>query len=861
MARAAAKIDPVQHPNGIEREYAAALKMKAVQPLKRAADKHVLSVLEAMKDEINRRADSVHDPRYHRDSLESNLRRLSKAFKSLRVDYAGSISREDMKSLAREYGGNVEAYNDGRLTSEFGQVLGIDPTWNRREIERRLNEFAAENLNLITKMGPEVTQKLRDDLIEGFKKGQRWEELRSAARKKLGVGDYRAELIARDQVGKLHGDLTKMRNEQLGVDRYEWITMSDERVRDTHRVNNGEVFEWSDPPARTGHPGNDIQCRCMARSIVDDVVESKGRQGPGGDADHKVPDPESFDASDLSDADLRETKQRMANIVSKIQRAEPDTFSDADLSRAHSILSQASHEIRSRTSERFSLSTLNKETVEEKLVDDEEFEKFREWANDLDPARKQVLIEKADWIQKNTDIPTKASVNLGDIKLEIEPDFEQKDQFLKETADEFLNENDQRGIYRRIRSRIEADDYKHARPFEIGNDLEPDDVPRFSSYREARALDGELRDDRTKLFRSEIVEEYMEIRKNQIRREAADDGATGFVQRLRRAEGEVDDKIDGEVVTFEDVNRIVEERKRELFDEIGDPTIDDDVPMKEVVEQMPDQDWETFRDRWKNEPDWAREHAWKEIREEQGFGGVDVDASDFEDLHEELTAGDGEYPWPHEIYPDSMDHPDDVTDAVDSFGDAVENNDLIPVDYDDAGDFRTMNVEQSRKRAFHNFKKNMINVGSKEGEDLKNIVWHEFGHSLEKMNDRIGDAAKRFLAEKTDGETAKIIRIHDDKPNEWGWDDEFLDRYVGRFYRESGAPVKGTMGRDLVEDLRATEIVSMGMERMRTPEDMAEFYREDPDHFSFMVSVLKGDFGFRKSEDELDVLKESDFAL
>ena len=55
---------------------------------------------------------------------------------------------------------------------------------------------------------------------------------------------------------------------QAGItDQYVWRTRRDERVRSSHRMNDGRVFLWSDPPA-TEHPGEDYNCRCEAVPFV-----------------------------------------------------------------------------------------------------------------------------------------------------------------------------------------------------------------------------------------------------------------------------------------------------------------------------------------------------------------------------------------------------------------------------------------------------------------------------------------------------------------------------------------------------------------------------------------------------------------
>ena len=50
--------------------------------------------------------------------------------------------------------------------------------------------------------------------------------------------------------------------------RYMWLTSGDEKVRPSHAANVGKIFYWSDPPP-TGHPSEDINCRCVAVPYVD----------------------------------------------------------------------------------------------------------------------------------------------------------------------------------------------------------------------------------------------------------------------------------------------------------------------------------------------------------------------------------------------------------------------------------------------------------------------------------------------------------------------------------------------------------------------------------------------------------------
>lgn len=56
------------------------------------------------------------------------------------------------------------------------------------------------------------------------------------------------------------------------TERYVWRTQRDERVRPSHRVNDGRILSRSNPPD-TGHPGEDYNCRCEAIPYVEGQTE------------------------------------------------------------------------------------------------------------------------------------------------------------------------------------------------------------------------------------------------------------------------------------------------------------------------------------------------------------------------------------------------------------------------------------------------------------------------------------------------------------------------------------------------------------------------------------------------------------
>ena len=102
--------------------------------------------------------------------------------------------------------------------------------------------------------------------------GVRVEELQAKLLERGNVSESRAELIARDQTLKTLGGINEVRQREAGVNSYTWSTSNDERVREEHQELEGQVFSWDSPP-EPGHPGEPIQCRCIAIPVIDELAD------------------------------------------------------------------------------------------------------------------------------------------------------------------------------------------------------------------------------------------------------------------------------------------------------------------------------------------------------------------------------------------------------------------------------------------------------------------------------------------------------------------------------------------------------------------------------------------------------------
>lgn len=138
-----------------------------------------------------------------------------------------------------------------------------------------------ENVLLIKTLPNDVAQKVVNDIAENALKGARVESTEKIIKDKTDQhARASARLIARTETAKTMSALTKARCEQLGLRWYIWRTALDgTRVRPSHRIMEGVLVNWNNPPAPEElvgekseghyHAGNIWNCRCYSEPVLE----------------------------------------------------------------------------------------------------------------------------------------------------------------------------------------------------------------------------------------------------------------------------------------------------------------------------------------------------------------------------------------------------------------------------------------------------------------------------------------------------------------------------------------------------------------------------------------------------------------
>lgn len=191
------------------------------------------------------------------------------SFREKLTRYVVEISRP----LASKVVIDTQKEVDKQIAEHTKTILGVDltPFYRAADIQDEVDLNITANVGLIKSIPQQYADKLEVLITNSLQTGQTNDELAKEI-KKLGQStDYRARLIAADQMGKINGQINQARQLSMGVETYDWQDSNDDRVRPLCKSHHGKTFRWDTPP-KGGHPGQKIKCRCTALPNYGDIL-------------------------------------------------------------------------------------------------------------------------------------------------------------------------------------------------------------------------------------------------------------------------------------------------------------------------------------------------------------------------------------------------------------------------------------------------------------------------------------------------------------------------------------------------------------------------------------------------------------
>jgi SPP1 gp7 family putative phage head morphogenesis protein len=157
------------------------------------------------------------------------------------------------------------------------------------DVNKAMKQYLADNVHLITSLPLTAAQRVHDIVYNNLTTGKRASTVAAEIMNTGKVTQARANLIARTETGRAVTGLIKVRSESVGIDWFVWRTTHDRRLRTAHKLMDGVLVKWSDPPSPeklfagrakdVGKPyGNYLpnatfNCRCYPAPLIrlDDV--------------------------------------------------------------------------------------------------------------------------------------------------------------------------------------------------------------------------------------------------------------------------------------------------------------------------------------------------------------------------------------------------------------------------------------------------------------------------------------------------------------------------------------------------------------------------------------------------------------
>lgn len=246
----------------LERTYAARL-LRVVERVERA--------LAPLRKALPGLIKSADNDRIRFDAGESE--RVRELIAEIKGNIGSSFGAGELERLGQEMAKQTTSFGKAQIAKQIKAALGVNVLKRDPNLSSLVDSFVTQNVALIESIPEKILTDVEGTVLRGIQNGITSKDLAEQLENKLEIGKKRAKTIARDQIGTLNGQVNALRQQNLGIERFTWRTVGDERVRPEHSARSGMVYKFSEPP--NGElPGVPINCRCYAEPVFDDILDA-----------------------------------------------------------------------------------------------------------------------------------------------------------------------------------------------------------------------------------------------------------------------------------------------------------------------------------------------------------------------------------------------------------------------------------------------------------------------------------------------------------------------------------------------------------------------------------------------------------
>lgn len=203
------------------------------------------------------------------NNIEKELKDLMKRWSKRFDEAAKDIAKDFVKSAVNHSTNNLKA-----LLKKAGWTTNLKLS---RKAQDKLKAIVIENINLIKSIEKEYFTQLTTITMESITRGRDLAYLKDEIKKRYGVVERRAALIARDQNNKATSIITHTEYEELGITEAIWKhNPGSKQPRHEHVMANNKVYDISKgmyfaSVDRYVFPGEEINCGCTSEPIIPEI--------------------------------------------------------------------------------------------------------------------------------------------------------------------------------------------------------------------------------------------------------------------------------------------------------------------------------------------------------------------------------------------------------------------------------------------------------------------------------------------------------------------------------------------------------------------------------------------------------------
>lgn len=157
--------------------------------------------------------------------------------------FTDAFRPREMEAVARRFGERTSDFQREQLDRQTRAAMGISFESLERPIRDQVDEWSAQNVEMVRSIGDRYFDRLRLDVQDAYAGGTHPETLAQDFTDRYDMSLNDARRLARDQIGKLNADVNHERQRSLGIEQATWRSMHDNRVCDDCDLNDGQSFD------------------------------------------------------------------------------------------------------------------------------------------------------------------------------------------------------------------------------------------------------------------------------------------------------------------------------------------------------------------------------------------------------------------------------------------------------------------------------------------------------------------------------------------------------------------------------------------------------------------------------------------